>query len=233
MSQRVRTWLNVPWSGGEAFAALAISFGIYLLVSVPASLVNNFPVLPYLVYLGVFAPTILGVATWITGKHRSGWKSLGFTKDRLGVCLGIGFVGGLGMFMVNVALSAVVTQIARGLGYNVDQVSQVSGLGEAPGWQIVLIVLAVVFVAPVVAEILFRGIFYAGLRKRLGVCGAVVVSGLLFGFLHFQLLGFVPLAAIGVILALLYEQQGSLATPIVAHVMNNGIIVLITLLFRK
>ncbi len=233
MSQRVRTWLNVPWSVGEAFAALAIAFGIYFLVSVPASMVDNFPVLPYLVYMGVFAPSILGVATWITGRHRSNWKSLGFTKDRLGACLGIGFVAGLGTFMVNVALSAVVTQIARGLGYNADKVSQVSGLGEASAWQIVLIVVAVVFVAPVVEEILFRGIFYAGLRKRLGVGGAVLVSAALFGLLHFQLLGFVPLAAIGVILALLYEQQGSLAAPIVAHVMNNGIIVVITLLFRK
>ncbi len=233
MSQRVRTRLSVPWSRGEAFAALAIAFGIYFLVSVPASLVNNFPALPYLVYLGVFAPSILGVAAWITGRHHSNWKSLGFTEDRLALCLGIGLAAGLGTFVINVALSAVVTQIARTLGYNVDQVSRVSGLGEAPGWQVVLIVLAVVVVAPVVEEILFRGIFYTGLRRRLGVGGAVVVSAVFFGLLHFQLLGFVPLTAIGAILALLYEGQGSLATPIVAHAMNNGIIVIITLLLWK
>ncbi len=234
MAERVRAWLNVPWSMGEAFAALFIAFGIYFLVSIPAGLVDNFPVLPYLVYLGVFAPAILGVATWITGRHGVDWKSLGLTRDRLAVSLGIGFAAGIATFIVNVGLSALVTQIARALGYSpTEQVSRVSGLGEAPGWQVVLIVFAVVVVAPIVEEILFRGIFYPGLRRRMGVGWAVLVSALFFGFLHFQLLGFVPLAAIGAILALLYESQGSLAAPIVAHAMNNGIIVLITLVLWR
>ncbi len=232
MSERVRNWLSVPWNMGEAFTALAIAFGIYFLVSIPATMVNDFPVLPYLVYLGVFAPTILGVAAWITNRHHVGWRSLGFTRDKLGQALGVGLAVGIGAFFVNVALSQVVTQIARALGYNTDQVSRVSGLGEAPAWQMALIVLAVVVVAPVVEEILFRGIFYTGLRKRLGVGWAVFLSAFVFGFLHFELLGFIPLFAIGAILAALYEGQGSLAAPILAHAMNNGIIVIITLALR-
>ncbi len=221
--------MQVPWSMGEALTALVIAFGIYFVVSVPASAVNNFPVLPYLIYLGIFAPTILGVAAWITARHHVSWKSLGLTKDKLGPALGIGLAGGLMAFFVNVGLSSVVTQIAKALGYHVDQVGRVSGLGDAPAWEMAVIIFAVVIVAPVVEEILFRGIFYTGLRGRLGVGWAVFLSAFVFGFLHFELLGFVPLMAIGAILAMLYESQGSLVAPIVAHAMNNGIIVIITL----
>ncbi len=233
ISERVRNWLSVPWSMGEAFVALVIAFGIYFLVSLPASSVKGLPALPYLLYLGVFAPSIFGVAAWVTARHRVGWKSLGLTRDRLGTALAVGLGAGIAAFLVNVGLSSIVTQIARSLGYEVENAARVTGLGEASAWEIGLIVLAVVVVAPIVEEILFRGIFYAGLRQRLGVGGAVAVSALFFGFLHFQLLGFIPLAAIGAILALLYESQGSLAAPMVAHAMNNGIIVLITLLLHR
>lgn len=79
--------------------------------------------------------------------------------------------------------------------------------------------------APLAEELFFRGFLYGGLRKY-GVPIAAIVSGLLFGAVHIggSPIGFlVPLAALGIILALLYERTGSLYPPIALHALNNSI----------
>lgn len=79
--------------------------------------------------------------------------------------------------------------------------------------------------APVAEELFFRGFVFGGLRKH-GVIVAAGVSGLAFGGAHVASspIGFiVPLAALGIILALLYERTGSLYPPIALHALNNAI----------
>lgn len=80
-------------------------------------------------------------------------------------------------------------------------------------------------VAPLTEELFFRGFLFGGLRRR-GLAVAAIVSGLAFGLAHVggSPIGFiVPLAALGIILALLYERTGSLYPPIALHALNNSI----------
>jgi membrane protease YdiL (CAAX protease family) len=80
-------------------------------------------------------------------------------------------------------------------------------------------------VAPAAEEVFFRGFLFGGLRKH-GLIVAAGVSGILFGGAHVASspIGFiVPLAALGIILALLYEKTGSLYVPIGLHALNNSI----------
>ena len=80
-------------------------------------------------------------------------------------------------------------------------------------------------VAPVAEELFFRGFLFGALRKR-GLPIAALVSGVTFGLAHVASspIGFiVPLATLGVILALLYERTGSLYPSIALHALNNSI----------
>jgi membrane protease YdiL (CAAX protease family) len=80
-------------------------------------------------------------------------------------------------------------------------------------------------VAPIAEELFFRGFLFGALRKH-GLWLAALVSGITFGLVHVSSspIGFiVPLAALGVILALLYERTGSLYPPIALHALNNSI----------
>lgn len=85
----------------------------------------------------------------------------------------------------------------------------------------------VVAAAPFSEEIFFRGFMYGGLRRRLPVWAAAVIAGAVFGLLHYtgpDSVGVVPqLAVLGVLLAWLYERTGSLWPPIILHVVNNGL----------
>jgi membrane protease YdiL (CAAX protease family) len=83
----------------------------------------------------------------------------------------------------------------------------------------------VVLAAPLGEETLFRGFLFKSLRRRWSVIPAAVVSGVLFGLIHFQGASFLviipALALVGVGLALVYEYRQSLLASMVAHATFN------------
>ncbi|MCA9517313.1 MAG: CPBP family intramembrane metalloprotease [Myxococcales bacterium] len=84
-----------------------------------------------------------------------------------------------------------------------------------------LLLLAAGLFAPLAEEILFRGFLYRNLRDVLGRTGAVFFSGFVFGAVHLDPERLVPLAGLGMVLAVLYEWSGALAVPIVVHGLWN------------
>ena len=88
------------------------------------------------------------------------------------------------------------------------------------------VVIAVVF-APLFEEIFFRGFVYKGLRNSWGWWPAALGSAAVFSMAHLQLTVFVPIFALGVALAWVYERTGSLWTSIAMHAIFNGLAVLV------
>lgn len=88
---------------------------------------------------------------------------------------------------------------------------------------IVLLVLITVIGAPVVEELFFRGLLQRSVGRRLGGIGAVVVTSLVFGLTHFQLLQFPALIAFGAVLGALALRTGRLGPGIVAHLTFNAV----------
>jgi membrane protease YdiL (CAAX protease family) len=80
-----------------------------------------------------------------------------------------------------------------------------------------------ILLVPVTEEMLFRGILYPAIKQfgypRLALWG----TALLFAAVHTNLVTFVPLAALALVLTLLYERTDNLLAPIAAHVLFNGV----------
>ncbi|MGQ9456402.1 MAG: lysostaphin resistance A-like protein [Armatimonadota bacterium] len=95
-------------------------------------------------------------------------------------------------------------------------------------------VLAVV-VAPVVEEVLFRGMLYTALRGMMGFWSAAAVSAFAFAVVHPTMpASFLPLAALGIVLAVLRESTGSVAPAIVCHGINNALaLILVRLIYAS
>ncbi len=85
--------------------------------------------------------------------------------------------------------------------------------------EITLLFIAVVILAPIVEEFIFRGVFFNLLSKKKSTTFAIVVSSLFFGALHFVTV--VPTAVIGFVLAFIYHKTGSLRLVIFGHMANN------------
>jgi hypothetical protein len=88
------------------------------------------------------------------------------------------------------------------------------------------LVFAVVAVAPVTEELIFRGFLVSGLRPtRLGASGAVLVSSLAWAAIHgqYDLYGMATIFALGVLLGTARVKTGSVLVPIALHSFSNVI----------
>ena len=83
--------------------------------------------------------------------------------------------------------------------------------------------LAVVVVAPVSEELLFRGLILRGLIIHRGVAGGIFYSALLFGFLHLNPWQFCTAFPMGLVLGWLFVRTRSLWPCILAHAALNGL----------
>ena len=73
----------------------------------------------------------------------------------------------------------------------------------------------------ILEEIFFRGILLHTLRKKINVHIAIWLVGLLFSIIHFEWEGFIPRWILGAGLGYLFHFTGNLWYPILAHVGNN------------
>lgn len=87
--------------------------------------------------------------------------------------------------------------------------------------------LNIALVPAICEELLFRGYILRAFEKSWGPIVAVLISGLIFGMFHIQLGNILPLATLGVILALMTWLSGTIWPAVVAHFINNGAAVLV------
>jgi membrane protease YdiL (CAAX protease family) len=87
---------------------------------------------------------------------------------------------------------------------------------------IVLFVVGAVIFAPLVEELLFRGVLFRGLLRKMEPATAVLVSAVIFALVHYigdpNTLPFLPaLAGLGAVLALVALRTGDLSMSIFIH----------------
>ncbi len=94
----------------------------------------------------------------------------------------------------------------------------IDSMGMHGSWSILMLVI----LAPVMEEVLFRGILLESVRSKYGAGRAIVVSALMFGVIHFIPQQVVNAFVIGLILGYIYIRTESLWPVIVIHALNNA-----------
>src|SRR5690606_25688755 len=94
---------------------------------------------------------------------------------------------------------------------------------NAEGNDLILLFIMGSILAPLCEEIYFRGMAYPVFKEKWGVAVGLIVSGMFFSLLHFDILRFFPLMLGGIGLAYIYEKTGSLFSSMIAHGLWNGI----------
>lgn len=129
------------------------------------------------------------------------------------------FLFSLGAFQVSylglslVAPGLVEATLRQSLLLSADDVA-------APGLYNSLMLFSVLVVAPITEEFIFRGVLLHRWGVKWGVRPAIVLTSVLFGMLHSNLIG---LFVFGVVMSLLYLSTRSLLVPMAAHAINNAI----------
>ncbi len=95
---------------------------------------------------------------------------------------------------------------------------------------LVLSVMLVVLVAPLVEEMLFRGVLLSALGNSFGAGVALVGQALLFAAYHFSTWMFLPMLLLGLACGYLTQHRGSLWPAVVLHGLFNAVPVAIAFL---
>ena len=77
--------------------------------------------------------------------------------------------------------------------------------------------------APVLEELLFRGVLFGGLTKIMPIWPAIFLSGLVFAVIHINAATLIPLWFLGAAFAWLYVRTGTLLAPMAVHFTFNAI----------
>ncbi len=90
--------------------------------------------------------------------------------------------------------------------------------------------IATVIISPIFEEILYRGLMYNKLKEISNAFIGVLISSILFAFLHIPKYGFgintFFLFLVGILLAYCYEKTDNIYVPILVHSINNFFIFL-------
>lgn len=167
---------------------------------------------------------------------RSRLSILGFRSLPGRQWLGVLIAVGAGYAFVSFLLDPLVTEpVARALSLEMaswreDSISQ--GLSQAAemGWvfgasQILLIGV----IGPIAEEIMFRGLLMGVLAQRVGVAAAIFLSSAVFSLSHVDVAFLAPLFVMGLIMGTLYAVFRNLWVPILFHMVNNTVAVVLDL----
>jgi len=88
-------------------------------------------------------------------------------------------------------------------------------------------ILTIVLAAPVLEELIFRGIVQEGLMHRLRPIGAIALTSLLFAFIHFNPWQFTTALIMGLFIGWIYYYTRDILLAIGVHFINNLFVVVI------
>lgn len=106
----------------------------------------------------------------------------------------------------------------------------VAGLLATPNPVVFLVsVVYAVVGGPILEELFFRGFMQPPLVRRFGVWGGIGLTSLVFGVIHaVDPWSIIPVVAIGIIAGWLRHRSGGLGAPIIFHVLNNALALMLT-----
>lgn len=243
---------KVNWSPCEAVGiTIAIYFASQLVVAlgigVFASLfgVNdaNLPdrlegTLPQFAYILFVEALTVGLLYQFMKRRKTPWASIGFVRPKL---MDIPYaLAGFGIYFVGYAF-VVASFIEEYLPQiDTDQRQELGFDTSAGGPELILIFMSLVILPPLIEEILVRGFLFTGLRNKLPLLTAAIVTSIVFAAAHLQWGSDAPLlwtAAIdtfvlSMVLVYVRHRSGSLWPGIGIHFLKNGIAFLALFVFK-
>jgi len=191
---------------------------------------------PVVVYVALLAAVGYGPSLWWCWFASRRWGT-GHLGTDIGLTprwadLGWGPLIWLGAIAAQVVVGAVVIGLGLPFAGNTEGIDEI----RADRTYVVSLVITAVIAAPIVEEMVFRGVVMRGLRNRLRVVAAVLAQGLLFGLAHVDPVrgsGNVGLvlvfAGVGVAFGVAAVLLGRIGPTIVAHAIFNGVVLVIVL----
>jgi uncharacterized protein len=131
-----------------------------------------------------------------------------------------------GIFLALFAQSiAVMIEQQLGIKAQSDNTQEILSIIQ----QVPLMIIVSSIIGPILEEIIFRKIIFGALYKRFNFVISALISSVIFGLAHMELVHLLLYSAMGFTFAFLYVQTKRILVPIVAHVSMNTLVAIIQL----
>lgn len=170
-------------------------------------------------------------------RRKTSWSAIGWIKPRLS---DIGYtLSGFGVYFVVYAM--IISRLVEDyLPVDTDQRQDLGFSANVAGPELIFVFLSLVVLPPIVEEILVRGFLFTGLKNKLKLPLAMVVTSIVFAAAHLQWGNDAPLlwtAAIdtfvlSMVLVYVRWRSKSLWPGIGIHFIKNGIAFLALFIFK-
>lgn len=208
--------------GGDVLVFLLVAGGVVLEggMSLPTAqrvIEANIPLL-FTAFVGA---RLLAIALvyWFVRRRGGGWKTLGVRGFRPGRGVVVVVLGFIGFFVTAAVATVLLEHFAPGVDLTAEQ--EIPFLAARQAWEIVLAFLALVVIAPVSEELVFRGLLLPAFGKVFGLLPSVVIISIGFGLLHPPLSAMIIIGLFAIFLGIAYIATKSVWPPIALHASKN------------
>ena len=130
-------------------------------------------------------------------------------------------IGYIASMVATIAVLLVVQAVAPSFDLNEAQDVGFNGIYLSIDKAIAFVALVVL--APIAEELIFRGYLYGKLRTRLSAIPAIILVSVLFGFMHGQWNVGIVVGVMSVFLCVARELTGTIYAGILMHMIRNGL----------
>jgi membrane protease YdiL (CAAX protease family) len=227
-SWRSRVLWGLAWGAWTMAAFYTVQYGLsYLLLwtvgseriaeiaasSVAVTIINA-------VVYSILLVLVIAVP-WLAYKQKTSWRELGMNSwpTWLDILLSpAAFI----VYMIGAALLAGIAQQVLPW-FDLSQEQDVGFNNLITQTDFIVAFLALVIVAPIVEEVIFRGYLYGKLRMRLGIVMSALIVSVLFGLAHGQWNVGINVFVMSLVMCGLREVTGSIWSGVILHIIKNAI----------
>lgn len=123
--------------------------------------------------------------------------------------------------LISVILSTLFSMIFPSVDLNQAQETGFNNLTQ--NYEYYLAFIALVILAPVAEEVIFRGYLYGKLKKYVPIWAAIIMTSIVFGAVHGAWNLAIDTFALSIIMCTLRELTGNIWASILLHMTKNGI----------
>lgn len=161
----------------------------------------------------------LGLIYILLRRRNVSLKEFGFRRFSPKVALMSLAIAVVIMIVGTVIVFAIVSALYPQVDLNQAQDVVFKNAASVP--QIILAFIALVIIAPLAEESIFRGLLLPAFAKKIGFIGAAIVTSIMFGAVHGQLNVAIVTFVLGLLLAWMYKRTDSLWPAIMLHSLKN------------
>lgn len=135
---------------------------------------------------------------------------------------------------IPIVLGITISLIYNIVLFNLNNVFEFTDKFQISEIPIFIQVITSGILGPIMEELIFRGIVYNRLKTRMNPMRAIILTSLIFGLLHGNIIDSIYAFGVSFILIYLYEKDKTIISPMIMHIsLNTTIILMLNIIIQN